>query len=207
MAIKILPKEEKFYQLFDKQAELISKGGILLNKAIEDNKYDQDLMEKLSALTKECDELTLTIIQKNLDTFITPFDREDIQQFANAGDDIVDSIYNLARSAKLFKVKKKHHELTRLGVIIEKSVSRIEEIVKMLKKKDQAPTILKSCHKVKRFRNEGELVIDEIMPSLLQDDDMADLFRWKEIMDKSKELLVRCEKYVLIIETMLIKNV
>ena len=179
----------------------------MLNKAMQENQYDESLVNKLFALSKECDDLTLSIIQKNQDTFITPFDREDIQQFANAADDIVDSILNLARSARLLKVKKKKQELSRLGDTIEKSVTRISEIVKLLKNKKQATSILKSCHKVKRFKNEGEQILDEIMPELLNDNDIGDIFRWKEIMDKSRELLRNNEKYILIIETMLIKMV
>jgi hypothetical protein len=207
MGFTLFPKEEKFFLMFEKQADLVQRGGVMLNKAMQDNQYDESLVNKLFALSKECDDLTLTIIQKNQETFITPFDREDIQQFANAGDDIVDSILNLARSARLLKVKKKRNELSRLGDTIEKSVTRIAEIVNLLKNKKQTTAILKSCHKVKRFKNEGELILDEIMPELLNDNDIGDIFRWKEIMDKSRELLRNCEKYILIIETMLIKMV
>jgi hypothetical protein len=207
MAFTLFPKEEKFFLMFEKQAELIQKGGVMLNKAMQDSQYDESLVSKLFTLSKDCDDLTLTIIQKNQETFITPFDREDIQQFANAADDIVDSILNLARSAKLLKVKKKRDELSRLGGTIEKSVTRIAEIVNLLKNKKQTTAILKSCHKVKRFKNEGELILDEIIPELLNDNDVGDIFRWKEIIDKSRELLRYCEKYILIIETMLIKMV
>jgi uncharacterized protein Yka (UPF0111/DUF47 family) len=207
MAFSLFPREEKFFLMFEHQASLISRGGQLLNKAIQSGDFDQSLVDKLFALSKECDELTLLIIQKNQETFITPFDREDIQQFANAADDIVDSILNLTRSSRLLKVKKKKSEMSRLGDTIEKSVTRIAEIVNMLKNKKQATAILKSCHKVKRFKNEGELILDEIMPELLKDNDIGDIFRWKEIMDKSRELLRNCEKYILIIETMLIKMV
>ena len=107
MAFTLFPKEEKFFLMFEKQADLILRGGIMLNKAMQDSQYDESLVNKLFTLSKECDDLTLSIIQKNQETFITPFDREDIQQFANAADDIVDSILNLARSARLLKVKKK----------------------------------------------------------------------------------------------------
>lgn len=207
MGFTLFPKEEKFFLLFEKQTDLIQRGGSMLNKAMQEGQYDESLVNKLFALSKECDDLTLSIIQKNQDTFITPFDREDIQQFANAADDIVDSILNLARSSRLLKVKKKRQELSRLGDTIEKAVTRIAEIVKLLKNKKQTTTILKSCHKVKRFKNEGELILDEIMPELLNDNDIGDIFRWKEIMDKSREVLRNCEKYILIIETMLIKMV
>ena len=44
------------------------------------------------------------------------------------------------------------------------------------------------------------------MPELLNDNDIGDIFRWKEIMDKSRELLRNYEKYILIIETMLNKD-
>jgi uncharacterized protein Yka (UPF0111/DUF47 family) len=207
MGFSIFPKEERFFLMFEKQANQISTAGILLKKAIDDNKFDDALIDKLSDLAKECDNLTLSIIQKNQETFITPFDREDIQQFANAADDIVDAIYNLARMAKLLKVKKKHEELKRLGAIIEKAVSKIVDIVVLLKNNKQAQDILKSCHKVKRFRNEGDFILDEIMPDLLKDNDIPDLFRWREIIDKSRDVLIKCEKYILIIETMLIKLV
>lgn len=207
MAFTLFPKEEKFFVMFEKQSDIILKAGTILNKSMQDGQFEEQQVNKLQGLSKECDELTLTIIQKNQETFITPFDREDIQHFANAADDIVDSILNLARSARLLKVKKRKNEISRLGETIEKSVVRISEIVGLLKNKKQATAILKSCHKVKRFKNEGECVLDEIMPELLKENDIGDIFRWKEIMDKSRDLLRNCEKYILIIETMLIKMV
>ncbi len=207
MAFTFFPKEEKFFLMFEKHADLIYRGGSLLNKAMQDSHYDESLVDKLVALSKDCDDLTLTIIQKNQDTFITPFDREDIQHLANAADDIVDSILNLARSAKLLKAKKKKRELSSLGETIEKSVIKIADIVGLLKNKKQAAAILKSCHKVKKFKNEGERILDELMPELLDDNDVSYILKWKEIIDKSRELLRNCEKYILIIETMLIKMV
>ena len=129
MAFTLFPKEEKFFLLFEKQADLIQRGGSMLNKAMQDGQYDESLVNKLFALSKECDDLTLSIIQKNQDTFITPFDREDIQQFANAADDIVDSILNLARSARLFKVKKKQRNSVVWEIPLK---NRSQELLKLL---------------------------------------------------------------------------
>ncbi len=52
MAFSLFPREEKFFQMFEQQAALISKGGQLLNKAIQSGDFDQSLVDKLFALSK-----------------------------------------------------------------------------------------------------------------------------------------------------------
>ena len=106
MALHLLPRDEKFFELFTD----------LANKSVEASRHlmelfsrrDEDrweLVEVIKGLEHEADEVTHTIVTRLDRSFITPFDREDIHELASRLDDIIDRIDSTARRAKIFHIE------------------------------------------------------------------------------------------------------
>ena len=81
-----LPKEDKFFDLFDKQAENIVRAAEFYRKLAEEGGFTPENVRKMHEFEHYGDELTHTTINKLNETFITPFDREDILALANRMD-------------------------------------------------------------------------------------------------------------------------
>ena len=80
MAFHLKPKEEKFFSLLDQHATLSYEAAELLSQAINGEVAKETALEKIDALADQADALVMETMKRLQKTFITPMDREDIQQ-------------------------------------------------------------------------------------------------------------------------------
>src|SRR5437588_8773153 len=88
MRWRIIPREESFYELFEKDAANLSETARLLQKLIVDFHDPEARHAEIRQREHEGDEVTHQIIRALNTTFVTPFDREDIHRPASGIDDI-----------------------------------------------------------------------------------------------------------------------
>ena len=92
MRLKLIPREEKFFDMFVQQAENVLVGAQQLKDLLE-NYTDLDQKRMIIDKTESHgDEIAHGILEKLNTTFITPMDREDIHALTAALDDILDLI-------------------------------------------------------------------------------------------------------------------
>jgi hypothetical protein len=101
MAFNFIPREIKFFDLFDEQAQKIFKSAKLFSRLAGENDFNDTTVRLMSDIEHECDDLTHDIIDKLNRTFITPFDREDIHAIAQEMDNVVDLIYIITKRMNL----------------------------------------------------------------------------------------------------------
>lgn len=88
--LRILPKEEKFFEIFLDSAENIQAAAKLLKEMLESGKNPDRYTREIKELEHNGDKMTHEIINKLNKTFVTPFDREDIYDLCRALDDVLD---------------------------------------------------------------------------------------------------------------------
>jgi uncharacterized protein Yka (UPF0111/DUF47 family) len=106
MKIRLFPKEEDFFKLFDKVAANITHAATLLVALMETFKTVDAWAKEMHELEQEGDVFTHDIIRKLNKTFITPIDREDIHALATTLDDILDLIWAAVDRLTVFKTKR-----------------------------------------------------------------------------------------------------
>ena len=87
-----MPREEGFFELFFKQAKNIEKGAKALVNLLSHYTGVPEQVQTIKAIEHDGDEITHGILTKLNQTFITPFDREDIHQLCSQLDDVIDLI-------------------------------------------------------------------------------------------------------------------
>ena len=100
---KFTPKEPKFFPLLDSLAEVSHKSAEQLITCVKDNK--PEILQRIRDLEHEGDRVIEKVYYELNDTFITPFDREDINSLANGIDDVTDQIYGCAKRITFYKPK------------------------------------------------------------------------------------------------------
>lgn len=90
MRLRLTPREDSFYDLFAESANNIVTASRLLVEIISDGSDRDALAEKMRACEHAGDEHTHAIMRRLNESFITPFDREDIYRLASNLDDVVD---------------------------------------------------------------------------------------------------------------------
>ncbi|MBI4711527.1 MAG: DUF47 family protein [Candidatus Omnitrophica bacterium] len=118
----LLPKEASFFDLFDKQADYAVQSATHFVKMVADYKVDETEVEIMKDIEHGGDEVTRHIMDQLNNTFITPFDREDIHDLAKRLDDIVDMLYTLTKRLRVYKILSMERNLTEFARVIEMSV-------------------------------------------------------------------------------------
>ena len=131
----LLPKEEKYFDLFNQMAVHIKECTALLKTLFEDASRHQEIADQIKKVEHQCDEITHDIVRKLNQSFITPFDREDIHSIASKLDDIVDCIEYTSRRVVLFRVGQPTTDhAMRLADVLSRQAVQLEIAVAALAK-------------------------------------------------------------------------
>lgn len=129
----LMPKEDRFFDLFEQHAAAIVAGAGAL-RAMLDSTADiatscrliAEHEERADAVTRD----TLLAVRK---TFITPFDRSDIQALSTSLDDTIDQMQKTAKAIDIFAVTSFDPAMQDIGVVIAEAAARTAEVLPLLR--------------------------------------------------------------------------
>jgi len=202
----LIPKDEKFFQLFKDMTENIIEGAKLLKDMLDNFENPAESQRKIKDAEHKGDSITHEIIQKLNKTFVTPLDREDIYALASKLDDILDLIDASAQRVIMYNVDSITPEAKSLGFIILQSCIAVDKAVAMLGKKTNEK-IFESCVEINALENEADRVSREAISRLFDEEkDPIQLIKWKEIYETLETTTDKCEDAANILESVVVKN-
>ncbi|MFI5303279.1 MAG: DUF47 domain-containing protein [Nitrospiria bacterium] len=202
--INLLPREKKFFALFNESAKNIHRGGLAIIKVMEPGADIVKTVEEVKEIEHQGDSITHEIIKRLNKTFITPIDREDIYALAGALDDVLDLTDAAANKMVIFKIKEATPEARDLAAIISECTREIVKTISLLGKGE-----IDSSHfvEINRLENEADRVLHNALAKLFEEEkDPIQLIKWKEIYENLEEATDRCEDVSNILETISLKN-
>lgn len=203
----LFPKEEKFFELFNKSSEKIVEGTVLFNQLLNNYTDIEEKIKVIKNIEHECDKITHECVEKLNKSFITPFDREDIHLLISKMDDILDLIDAAAHRLSLYKIKEIPPEFSNLGEILQKSSEELVKALKNLKNLKDTKRILDCCIEINRLENEGDLINRKAIAKLFDNSpDPLMVIKWKEIIEDIEMAIDKCEDVANIIEGIVLKN-
>lgn len=203
----LLPKEDKFFDLFDHQAENLVSAAELYHTCIATPDISPEKVREMHQFEHDGDEVTHSIINTLNETFITPFDREDILALANRMDDIMDNIYLLLNRFYLYKITKPTEFSQKLASTIEQSTKALRKAVATLRSNKHIKDTLRHCVEINRLENEGDVLRDEAISSLFANEkDPIMVIKQKELYEIAETTTDFCEHVANMVESILVKN-
>jgi len=130
---KIMPREERFFELFDRHAACLTAGSQTLRRLLDGGPDVAGLCQTLKLQEEEADIISHEVLQAIRRTFITPFDRGDIKGLITAMDDAIDQMNKTAKAVMLFEVTSFEDEMRAMGDQIVKSADLTREAVPLLR--------------------------------------------------------------------------
>jgi predicted phosphate transport protein (TIGR00153 family) len=201
----LIPKDEKFFELFKEMAHNIIIGAELLKQMLDDFEDPVGSQRRIKEQEHKCDNLTHEIIKKLNKSFVTPFDREDIYALASKMDDIMDLIDASASRFVMYNVEKPTSEAQQLAFIILKSCQTLAKAVSILGGKLEP--LYEYCVEVNALENEADRVCREAISRLFDEEkDPIQLIKWKEIYETLEKATDRCEDVANVLESVVVKN-
>ena len=192
MGFSFLPKEEQYFALFKQMTAYIYDAGKALNEMLADKSGDYaHHVKRIKNIEHQCDELTHTILNRLNQSFITPFDREDIYMLTTKLDDVVDWIDDAARTMHMYGVHASTTHANRMGQIIQSLAIELHAIVSALEKPQGLNARIVEIH---RLENEGDEIFHTAIGELFHSgNDALTVIKWKDIYEKLESTIDRCE--------------
>ena len=205
--MRLLPRDERFFDLFTRVAELNLEAANLLSEVF---KTDDDrrlaLVETIKRCEHSADDATHEVVARLDRSFITPLDREDIHMLASRLDDVLDLLDGTARRVRIFRPGVAPQGAHLLMETIVKSCEQLLLAVRMMEKA-KTGEMIPVLTLVKRYEEDGDAVYHEWMGRLFEGHpDPLVVMKWKEIYDNLEKTLDHCEDVANVLESIAIKH-
>jgi len=128
----LMPKEERFFDHFNRHARTIVQGSEELNALLHGGVAVPDACRKVMDFENQADAITRDVLILTRRSFITPFDRSDIKQLISSLDDAIDQMQKTARTILLFEVWEFEPQMAELGDIIVQAAKLTVDAVALL---------------------------------------------------------------------------
>jgi uncharacterized protein len=203
----LLPRDTVFFDLFEGLARhAISCAEHLRQLAKKFPKIDVEL-QRIRQEEHEADDLTHKALERLDQTFITPFDREDIHELVNGIDDIIDAIDALAKRFPLYHVdtmpvlfRQQTDVLVQATIALSDAVHRLRKTRKLSELKD----VLIEIH---RLESVGDDVNHAAVSQLFEGNTAPlEVMKWKELYDYIENAIDGCEDVGNTLERIVLKN-
>lgn len=211
MFARLMPREGKYFDLFNAHAELIAQGGKALSNmigALVDHPEQATLFaEEIDTLERQADAITHDTLAQLHTAFITPFDRDEIHQLINGMDDILDVMQDVAESISLYDITRVPPDAKAMAIVTENCCVSVQSVIKLLHSMDNAPAILKFCHEIDELESEADRSLRSAMSKIFREEpDVREVIKLKEIYELLESVTDRCKDVAGTVEAIVLEN-
>jgi predicted phosphate transport protein (TIGR00153 family) len=193
----MMPKEERFFELFTRHATIVVAGAEALRGLLQGGDMVERNCELIVQREAEADEITRQVMIAVRRTFITPFDRTDIQDLISALDDSIDQMNKTAKIITLFEVRKFDPQMQQMGEIILQASKLVLEAMPLLKSiGDNAGRLNELTEHIIRIEEEADQLHDRGRKALFQSSrngNVMDFIIGTELYDHLEKVVDRFE--------------
>jgi predicted phosphate transport protein (TIGR00153 family) len=204
------PKEPKFFPILKEMADVMLAASEIMIEFVRN--YDHETAPEYYKRIKEQelkgDALSNRVFDELDKTFITPFDREDINQLAGRLDDVTDYINSCAKKIVLYNpAKLPASALEIVNLIHEDAVCIGKAIDELDVLKKDAKQIKKYCKDLHDIENKADDVYEHFIIELFENaKDSIEVIKLKEIMNGLEKTTDAAEYVGKIIKMIIVKN-
>jgi uncharacterized protein len=203
-ALSLVPRERRFYDLFEQQAATLVEAADLLEQALVEVADLPTRQREIKDLEHQGDDLTHEIVRVLYQTFVTPFDREDIYELAAGLDDILDYIEEVADTTNLYGITTIPGPARELARLLAQAVVQLEQAIGRLESGKGGGEYVIEVH---RLEDVGDSVSRRAIAELFSDQHPPlEVIKLKDLYTLLEDALDRCEDVANVLEGITIKN-
>lgn len=203
--VRLIPRETKFYDMFVEMAQNLIAGARLMKALLENFQDVPAQVAKLKDIEHHGDDMMHALMTKLNQTFITPFDREDIHRLASSIDDVLDLLNAAGDRIMVYKIKAVPKESAQLAGLILQQSEELERALAKLEKNQQS--VMQHCVEINRLENEADRVTREAVGGLFDvEKDPINLIKIKELYEVLELATDKAEDAANVIESVILKS-
>ena len=201
---RLMPRDDNFFEMFIALADNCHQGAQVLVEMFQKGDDLEKYAERIKDIEHAGDNLTHTLLTRLNQTFVTPFDREDIQALSSRIDDVLDLIDAAASRLVTYKIAVVRPGVADLARILYDTTRQVVVVVGALNKHD---SVLEKCIEINRLENEADRLSRILIARLFDEEkDPVQIIKWKEIIEVIEAAVNKCEDVANVIETVTLKN-
>jgi predicted phosphate transport protein (TIGR00153 family) len=193
----LMPKEERFFDLFEAHARTLCGGARTLRKLLDGGEDVPTCCAEIARQEGEADDITREVLLAVRRTFITPFDRADIRDLISSMDDAIDQMHKTAKAITLFEQRTFAPDMVTLGDVIVQTADLTADAVPLLRGlRANAQRLNGITEQVTRLEEESDQLYDKGMAALFRGPARADAMAFivgSEIYDHLEKVVDRFE--------------
>ncbi|HMH00952.1 MAG TPA: DUF47 family protein [Terriglobales bacterium] len=202
--MRLIPRESKFFRMFADVSQNLTQGTRLLQDILKNPANMEPRLDQLQEIEHRGDDMTHGIITALNQTFITPFDREDIHRLTSSLDDVLDYVNAAGVRLRLYKIKSPPSIAAELAAMIVEQSEELAQGVSLLEKNK---LVLEHCVEVHRLENEADRLSRKAIADLFDNEkDPIHLIKIKELYEVLETATDKAEDAANVLEAVALKS-
>jgi predicted phosphate transport protein (TIGR00153 family) len=208
---RLLPVEERFFEMFARHAVAVQRGAEELQAMLAGGEAVARHYPKVLAAEDAADAITREVTMAVRRSFVTPFDRGDIQSLIGTMDDTVDQMKKAAKTIMLFEVREFDPELRQMAEAILRCATLQRDVVPLLERiTPNANRITELCEQIRHVEEEADdihdLGVTELYRRCAQDQALRFIVA-REVFDQLEKVVDRFDDVADVIENIVVEHV
>lgn len=204
MALRFKPVDSAFYDLFSRSASRLVEGGGLLAEMLADGSDREEIAARMREAEHQTDEITHEIVRRVNQTFVTPFDREDIYDLASHLDDVMDFMEEAVDLVLLYEVDELPKECAQQVEVLQRCAELTAEYMPRLR---SMKDLEEYWIEINRLENAGDKSYRRILAKLFSGSyEALEVLKLKDVVDSLEGAIDAFEKVANIVEQIAVKE-
>lgn len=202
--VRLMPRETKFFEIFENMASNVTEGARVLHQILQTFENVEGGVQRIKEIEHRGDDMTHAVMTKLNQTFITPFDREDIHRLASSLDDVLDFVNAAGQRLVLYKIRRAPSPAAQLAGLIVRQSEELTKAVSLLEKNKH---VLEHCVEINRLEDEADSVCREAIANLFENEkDPIELIKMKELFEVLEMATDKAEDAANVLEAVVLKS-
>jgi predicted phosphate transport protein (TIGR00153 family) len=196
--------EDKFAALLGRAADNIVAVGHLLVETMSDFDHLEFRAERMRELEHEGDSLTHQVMNELQQSFVTPFDREDIAMLVQRMDDVVDHIDAAVTALFDYGIRQPTRSAQEMAEVILEAGDAVREAMDHIERAELRD-VLPITVRINSLENQADQIFRTAMRELFREPDVRDIIKWREVYDELEAATDSVEDVANVMEGVVLK--
>lgn len=208
---RFAPKQPKFFPMLKSLADALHEASEIFSEGINYQTPEKraEYYKLVKDVERKGDQINNNIHNELASSFITPFDREDINHLASAIDDTIDGINSVSKRISIYNPKNIPAEATKMANVIQKEAEIIvKAMVDLTDVHKNGANILKYANELHDLENQGDEIYELFIIRLFEEEkDGIEIMKVKEIMHEMEQTTDAAEHVGKCLKNILVKYI
>ena len=204
----LVPKDRKFFPLFNEAADNLVLASELLIKLLRENDFAKrdGYIKLIKEAEHKGDVITHNLLVELNGTFITPFDREDMHQLISVMDDVVDYIHTASTRVHFYKLPTFPEEFVKIADYIHDANKEIQFVLRSVKNASDFLKFSESCAKISTYESEVDDLYQKFLSELFEVETNAiNLIKKRDILASLEKAIDKCDDVANVFSSIIVK--